>query len=195
LAAPAPMDDLASETELPGSDGAFYACFIAPLEKRMMRTIWRIVRDADRARDVLQESLVTIWRRREIIESHPNPEALVLRICIHSAIGSQRTLHRRQRFEVEEGQLPQAGCPATRPPAEEDPTLEIEVRSAVRRLPENQAVALLLRVVEDEPYSAVAAALGCSEVTARIHVLRARRSLGRWLAHLAPAHVEKGGEK
>lgn len=48
-----------------------------------------------------------------------------------------------------------------------------------------------MRALHDEPYAVIAAALGCGEPTARVHVLRAREKLRQWLAPLGPA-VEKG---
>ena len=66
------------------------------------------------------------------------------------------------------------------------------VREAVARLPEKQAAAVTLRVLEEQPYEAIAAALGCAEPTARVHVLRGRERLARLLAALAPA---AGGER
>jgi DNA-directed RNA polymerase specialized sigma24 family protein len=35
---------------------------IAPLEATMMRSIWRIVRNADLAEDSLQDALAVIWK-------------------------------------------------------------------------------------------------------------------------------------
>jgi len=58
---------------------------------------------------------------------------------------------------------------------------------AIARLPEKQAAAVTLRVLEEQPYEAVAAALGCTEPTARVHVLRGREKLARRLGPLAPA--------
>ena len=65
------------------------------------------------------------------------------------------------------------------------------VLAAINRLGRHQATAVLLHVVNEEPYEAVAAALGCSQATARVHVLRARQKLRRWLAGLRPASREE----
>ena len=46
---------------------------------------------------------------------------------------------------------------------------------------------VLMRFVQEQPYSAVAQALNCSEATARTHIARGRSRLRRLLAH-RPAH-------
>ncbi|MGA9595415.1 MAG: sigma-70 family RNA polymerase sigma factor [Acidimicrobiia bacterium] len=47
----------------------------------------------------------------------------------------------------------------------------------VRRLPHRQRVAIALFYLEDRPVAEIAAVLGCAEATARVHLLRGRRSL------------------
>jgi DNA-directed RNA polymerase specialized sigma24 family protein len=75
-----------------------YHQLIGPLEDRMIRTIWRIVRDPEDAQDTLQEVLTIIWKRRQRICGHPNPRALILKICIDASYDHLRK-HRRHRTE------------------------------------------------------------------------------------------------
>jgi RNA polymerase sigma factor (sigma-70 family) len=56
-----------------------------------------------------------------------------------------------------------------------------ELTAALEVLPDAQRNALELRIVEGRSYEEVAASLGCSEVAARLRVLRARTSLLRLL--------------
>jgi len=68
------------------------------------------------------------------------------------------------------------------------------VLDAIARLPPRQAAAVTMRVMEDASYDAIAAALGCAEPTARVHVLRGREKLRRLLRGLVPAARAAGGE-
>jgi RNA polymerase sigma-70 factor (ECF subfamily) len=174
-----------------GAGELFYQEFLAPLETRMKRSIWRIVRDPELARDTLQDALAVLWKRRDIVRAHPNPEALVLRVCVNSACDSLRRLQRRRRLESTEEAAPELPDRQGGPWAG---LLEAEIRRAVTRLPANQATALLLRAIEGQPYPAIAAALGCSAITARGHVMRARFQLRRLLADLAPSGRRARGE-
>lgn len=175
-------------------DDVFYEAYLAPLETRVLRTAWRITRDPDRARDALQDAMARIWRQRERVRAHPNPGALVLRIAIHAAIDVLRRERRRRRAE---GSAAPATWRAAPPPgpaaAAEGGEVRALVLDAIARLPEKQAAAVTLRVLEELPYEAVAAALGCTEPTARVHVLRGREKLARRLASLAPVDRGAGG--
>lgn len=171
---------------------AEYEQLIAPLEARMMRTIWGIVRDPADAPDALQEALTAIWTRWDRLQRHPNPEALVLRICANTAYDALRRRRRRlRRFETE-------GAPADLPDGAPSAMQRVEaaeqqnrVRAAIASLSRNQATAIVMHAVEDMPYEEVAAAMQCREVTVRTHVARARAKLRSLLADLISPGAEQ----
>jgi RNA polymerase sigma factor (sigma-70 family) len=169
-----------------------YERLIAPVETRMIRTIWGIVRDPDDAQDALQEALAAIWRRWDRLERHPNPEALILRICIHAAYDALRRRHRRQRWfgaaDVSVD-IPDASPSALQ--AVEGAEAQLRVRRAIATLSRNQATAIVMHAVENIPYEGVARAMRCREVTVRTHVARARAKLRALLADLVPAGRER----
>jgi RNA polymerase sigma factor (sigma-70 family) len=61
-----------------------------------------------------------------------------------------------------------------------------DLDGALALLPASQRQALQLRVVEELPYAQVAASLGCSELAARLRVMRARNSLTKLLKGAVP---------
>ncbi len=165
-----------------------YDVLVRPLEGRMMRTIWRIVREREAAEDALQDALTIIWKKRVAVARHPKPEALILRIAVTAAIDAVRKRRRLLRHEA-------AGLPDNRagdtaaPLAEEAEAREIRsaIVGAIGRLSRRQATAVLLRVIEEQSYEDVAKAMGCSESTARVNVMRGRARLARLLAPQFPA--------
>jgi RNA polymerase sigma factor (sigma-70 family) len=171
-----------------------YDTFIKPLESRMMRSIWRIVRQREAAEDALQDALARIWRKRGAVARHPNPEALVLRIAVGAAYDAVRKMRRRLRHEIPG--LPDSTADSTAHPVSqgaEGQALRAGILEAIGRLPKQQATAVLLRIIEEQPYEEVARGMGCSVTTARIHVMRGRAALCRRLAHLRPG-LSRGHE-
>lgn len=182
-----------SDSLFPGMDGMIeklgYEELIAPVRERMMRIIWRIVRHPEEAEDTMQEVLAVIWRKRGRILRHPNPQAFILKICVNAAVDTLRKQRRSDRF-VGSGvvdHLPDAAAASRRAQAE----IEGLVRRAVGHLPKNQAVAVVMRILEERSYREIAAVLGCREATARTHVLRARNKLARHLSYLRPSAQEE----
>jgi RNA polymerase sigma factor (sigma-70 family) len=166
-----------------------YEELIDPVRERMMRIIWRVVRHPEEVEDTMQEVLAVIWKKRDRIFRHPNPQALVLKICVNAAVDALRRQRRVDRFAGSAiiDRLPDSAAGSGRDRAE----TEGLVRRAVGRLPNNQAIAVVMRVLEGYSYKEIAGALGCREATARTHVLRGRAKLSRWLSYLRPSGREE----
>ena len=70
--------------DLVTDDRMIYDELIAPLEATIMRSIWRAVRNADLAEDSLQDALAVVWEKCFHIRLHPNPWALIIKICLNN---------------------------------------------------------------------------------------------------------------
>ncbi|UCC40239.1 MAG: RNA polymerase sigma factor [Candidatus Aminicenantes bacterium] len=174
------------------SEKLFFDQLIKPIEHQMMRSIWRIVRDPEMAKDAFQDSLAKIWKRLERIRSHPNPHALIFKICLNSAIDSLRKRKRLRQHEKTELLHRFPSRPDTKVhEALESKKIEAEIFEAINRLPRRQAVAVLMRIIQEQPYAVIAQAMECSETTVRIHVSRGRARLSQWLSHLKPASLRE----
>lgn len=164
-----------------------YERLIKPIEDRMISSVWRITRNPDDADDAFQEALMTIWKKLRNIQRHPNPHALILRICVNSAYDViRKKLRYRKQEELE---AISSDMIDSKPTAEEtilNNETQAEIFQAITRLSRNQATAALMRFVQELSYGDIAEALGCREATARKHVARARSRLSTLLAHLLP---------
>jgi RNA polymerase sigma-70 factor, ECF subfamily len=161
------------------------ANLIAPVKDRMFATVWRILRHPQDAEDALQNALVTIWRRRTQIESHPAPHALILRICADAAIDHFR---RRRLNHVDVSPLEEQLPALDLSPLDElikDETLDL-VMEAIAGLSPKQSVAIVMKYILAESHATIAEALGCTTETVREHLARGRERLGQVLGHLEP---------
>lgn len=177
-------------------DRAIYDELIAPMETRMMRSIWRVMRHTDLAEDVLQDALSIIWKKRFQIRLHPNPPALILKICLNAAYDSLRKLDRMRR------QMDLSHLDNTPSPMERGADLNLEereiveqVQRAIHRLPRKRALAVMMRLIQEESFDAIAQALDCSEATARIHISRGRAQLKKWLSPLWESSRQEVGNE
>ena len=169
-----------------------YERLIRPIEDRMIRSVWRIVRNPDDFDDAFQEALATVWRRLAKVRRHPNPHALVLRMCANAAydvLRKKSRLRRREALGTIPDQFPDRAPSASDRMAREGD--QKEIFEAIGQLPRKQAEAVMMRFVQELSYSEISQALGCSEPAARRSIARARQRLGVMLAHLAPfSHPE-----
>ena len=166
-----------------------YEELISPIEASMTRSVAGILNDPDDAADAFQNALLYVWKNLGRIHRHPNPHGYILRVCTSAAYDVLRRNARRQQREVQvlSGPAIEIADAGSQESAE-------RTRSAIRRgiaaLPKKQAQAVLLRLLEEEPFDAIGKALGCSEVTARSHVSKGLAKLRQHLSSLGLHPVE-----
>lgn len=139
----------------------------------MINCTWRIVRSAADTDDVIQEVLLHVFKRFDEIRSHPNPTALLLRICTQKSLDH---LRRRKTHGGPPVELP-ANLSASAPsPRQQLANTELrdQLLAFVERLPAREAEAITLFALEELGYPEVAAAMNCREATVRVLVSRAR---------------------
>jgi RNA polymerase sigma-70 factor (ECF subfamily) len=166
-------------------DRAIFDELIAPLETRMMRSIWRIVRNTDLAEDCLQDALTVIWKKRFLIRRHPNPPALILKICLDTAYNTLRS-RKYLRSGLDLSGLNNIAVSQNQQADQELKKRELveHLQRAISRLPRKRALAVMMRLVQEESFEAIAQALNCSEVTARIHTSKGCSQIRKWLSPL-----------
>lgn len=135
----------------------------------LVRTLYLVVHDRELARDLAQDAFVQLFARWRRISHYERPEAWVRRIGIRMAVraASRERVRPRLERELDFGTLP-------RP-------IDLDVVRAIEHLPPSQRAAVALFYLEDRPVSEVAEVLGCSEVTAKVHLHRARKRLAEVL--------------
>lgn len=135
----------------------------------LVRSMHLIVHDREQARDIAQEAFVQLFVRWRRISHYERPDAWVRRVAIRIAVRAIRRERLRRHIE---------------PGFDVDPALEpldLDVLRAVAKLPGNQRAAVVLFYLEDRSVSEVAEILACSEVTAKVHLHRARKRLAELL--------------
>jgi RNA polymerase sigma-70 factor (ECF subfamily) len=134
----------------------------------------RIVGNPADAEDVTQDTFVTALQRMSTYDPRQAMGPWLRAIARNRAIDVLRRRARAPEPEVAR--------------AESTETLALDrlraerVRAALALLPARDRALLVLRYWEDQPVGAVARALGITEGTARVALMRARRALGALLA-------------
>jgi RNA polymerase sigma factor (sigma-70 family) len=128
--------------------------------------------DAD---DCFQETFLAALRAYPKLHDATNLRGWILTIASRKVIDSARSKRRRATPVAD---VTDFDGPST--DGQGDITeLHDPLWEAVRELPDRQRIALVQRILLDRPYSELAAALNCSEETARAHVYQALKKLRR----------------
>jgi len=135
----------------------------------------RILGSPELAGDVVQETLIALWRAPEL---PPNLRGWLVRTVLHRSLHARRTEGRRRRWEQLAGEHWAEHCPICDP---ERDAASRELNRAIHRsleaLSADQRLAFELREFEGLRYEEIARRLGIPIGTVRSRLNRARKVL------------------
>ncbi|WP_051367110.1 SigE family RNA polymerase sigma factor [Hamadaea tsunoensis] len=158
-----------------------YVEYVRSRLPRLHRVAYLVLGDADRADDAVQDALAVLYRRWNRLAGVSSLDAYVHTMVVRACLAYQRRSWARVLLR---------GEPPDRTVAP-DTTADdrLVLRAALRRLPERQRAAVILRFLCDLPVDETARVLGCSEGTVKSrvhHGLRALRTTLRDRTHATP---------
>lgn len=150
------------------------------LYRRHHRAVWayavRRLPPGTDAADVAAEVFAVAWRRRDDLPDEPQTLLWLYGTARRVVANAARAAGRRDRLT---GRLAAVREPE---PVPDHP----EVLDALERLSAGEREAIRLAVWEDLPVADIARVLNCSPNAVSLRLARARKRLGRELAHLLP---------
>ena len=158
---------------------SFFRNEILPLKNELFRLAMRITLNRDDAEDVVQETMLKVWNRREQWSELESIEAYCLTICHNIALDKIKRTD-RQNSSLEEGNsYEQADHSYGANPEEQ--TVQRDrvrlVREIINQLPEKQRTCMQLRDMEGKSYKDIAAILDMTEQQVKINIFRARQTI------------------
>ena len=164
------------ESEVPGAAGTAperLAALFDAHHQRLYRLARRMSRDAEDARDLVQETFLRAARSaRPLPDSAPGEEAWLVRVLINLCRDRWRQAATRQRLDAEH--------PWPRSTAA-DPETAFVARSlvwtALAGLAPRRRAILIMHELEGAPVAAIARLLGVTAVTVRWHLSRGRHEM------------------
>lgn len=148
---------------------------ILPLKDKLFRLALRITLDRAEAEDVVQDTMIRVWSKREEWSSFGSVEAYCLVVARNLAID------RSQRKEASNVPI----TPAMEEQADllnpyerlvQDEKLDL-INKLVNELPEKQRLIIQLRDIEGESYKTIASVLGLTEEQVKVNLFRARQKV------------------
>lgn len=149
---------------------------VLPLKDALYRLALRITLSHEEAQDIVQDTLIKVWDKRESWNEIESIEAFSITICRNLALDRIKK-HDNLNDSLEERQTESPDNSST--PFED--TLQQDrielVRNLVNALPEKQRSCMQLRDFEGKPYKEIANILGISEEQVKVNIFRARQTV------------------
>ena len=169
-------------------DEAAFASLIAAVHGRVQRWALVITRDHDDAEDVTQQVSITLHRKLHDFQERSRFTTWLYAVVRNAAMELRRKAVRRHEQQVAEDALPGALSDDVeiRLGAMENQRAAALVRSYLTELPARQRE--LIELIDQGEYTVgeAAALMAIQPATARVHLLRARRTIRARMLELHP---------
>ena len=150
---------------------------ILPLKNELFRMALRITQNREEAEDVVQETMIKVWNRREQWSQLESIEAFCLTICRNLALDKLRRMDNQAQSlgdDIDPTDLSHSSNP-------EQVTIQRDrsrmVRQLINELPERQRTCMQLRDIEGKSYRDIAQVLDITEQQVKINIFRARQAV------------------
>lgn len=171
-----------------------FTAFVQARGDHHLRLATLLTGDPQAAEDLVQASLVKLYRAWPRLDTAADPDAYLRRIIVNTHRSWWRA---RWRRETPVRAVPDTSSGEDTAERQADGVL---VRQALARLPRQQRAVLVLRYLEDLPEAEVASLLGCTTGTVKTHAHRGLRAIRSALGDLGvfaagePAGPDSGHE-
>ena len=151
---------------------------ILPLKNELYRLALRITLNPAEAEDVVQETLIKVWNRREQWDHLDSIEAFCLTICRNLSLDKVRKME-NQNPSLDEAQHDAPDRSYASNPEEQAMQQDRVrlIRRLINELPEKQRSVMQLRDFEGKSYKEIAAIMAISEEQVKINIFRARQAI------------------
>ena len=150
---------------------------ILPLKNELFRMALRITQNREEAEDVVQETMIKVWNRRDQWPQLDSIEAFCLTICRNLSLDKLRRMDNQAQSlgdDIDLTDLSHSSNP-------EQMTIQRDrsrmVRQLINELPERQRTCMQLRDIEGKSYRDIAQILDITEQQVKINIFRARQAV------------------
>ena len=150
---------------------------VLPLKNELFRLALRITLNRAEAEDVVQETMIKVWNKRDHWDEIDSIKAFCLTICRNISLDKIKKAE-NQNQSIEEGHDAPDLSYTSNPEEQAMQRDRIRlIRHLIDHLPEKQRSCMQLRDFEGKSYKEIAQVLGISEEQVKINIFRARQTI------------------
>jgi RNA polymerase sigma-70 factor (ECF subfamily) len=150
---------------------------VLPLKNELFRLALRITLNRAEAEDVVQETMIKVWNRRDHWDEIESIEAFCLTICRNISLDKMKKAE-NQNQSLQEGHDAPDLSYTSNPEEQAMQRDRIQlIRQLINHLPEKQRSCMQLRDMEGKSYKDIATILDITEEQVKVNIFRARQTI------------------
>lgn len=150
---------------------------VLPLKDELFRLALRITLNHAEAEDVVQETMMKVWNRRDQWDAIESMEAFCVTVCRNLALDRMKRVDNQSQTLEASHDAPDTSY-ASNP---EEQTMQRDrvqlVKRLMQQLPEKQRTCMHLRDIEGKAYKEIAAMMNITEQQVKVNIFRARQTI------------------
>ena len=150
---------------------------VLPLKNELFRLALRITLNRAEAEDVVQETMIKVWNRREHWDEIESIEAFCLTICRNISLDKIKKAENQNQSLNDEHDAPDRSYASNPEEQAEQRDKIMLIRRLLDHLPEKQRSVMQLRDFEGKSYKEIAEILAISEEQVKVNIFRARQTI------------------
>ena len=148
---------------------------ILPLKDKLYRLALRITLDSAEAEDIVQDTMIRVWNKRDEWAQFNSIAAFCLTVARNLAIDrSQKSEAQNIELTTETQEMSDGSTPERQLERSEQMDL---VRKLINELPEKQRTIIQLRDIEEKSYKEIADVMQLTEDQVKVTLFRARQRI------------------
>ena len=148
---------------------------ILPLKDKLYRLALRITLDSAESEDIVQDTMIRVWNKRDEWAQFNSIEAFCLTVARNLAIDrSQKSEAQNIELTTETQEMSDGSTPERQLERSEQMDL---VRKLINELPEKQRTIIQLRDIEEKSYKEIADVMQLTEDQVKVTLFRARQRI------------------
>ena len=150
---------------------------VLPLKNELFRLALRITLNHAEAEDVVQETMIKVWNRRNHWDEIESIEAFCLTICRNISLDKVKKAENQNQSLNDEHDAPDRSYASNPEEQAEQRDKILLIRRLINTLPEKQRSVMQLRDFEGKSYKEIAEILAISEEQVKVNIFRARQTI------------------
>lgn len=151
---------------------------VAPLKNKLFRLALRLIPNYEDAEEIVQETLIRLWRKKETIDSSGNVPSFAMKVAKNLCLDKMRSKHYKKNkvnFDDLAYEIPSKDAPIEK--ALEYKDAAAHVFEIMETLPEKWKILIQLRDVEGLSYAEIQEVTGYEVNVIKTTLSRARKRI------------------
>ena len=148
---------------------------VLPIKDKLFRYALRILKNEDEAKDVVQETFIKVWNKRDEMDTLENMEAWCVRVARNLALDKLKSKHSNS-VDIDNAYDLQSNSQSPYSSTEQSDTMQ-SIHHYINQLPDMQKQVIQLRDIDGFSYQEISDILKQNLNTVKVNLFRARKQV------------------